>query len=137
VAGLCGPAFGPVRLRRRLNGARRLVGLAFAEELVERPDLLVAYADVISGADDVTLVISTAGSVDRLAALVEELGLGGDEAADLLAVGPETAVDELALLVDFVLSTVSPVGPLEALPHYDGSMVGDLRLLLAVHGLAA
>lgn len=137
VAGLCGSAFGPVRLRRRLNGARRLVGLAFAEELVEHPELLVAYAGVVSGAEDVTLVVSTAGSVDRLAALVEELGLGGDEAADLLAVGPETAVEELALLVDFVLSTASPEGPLEALPSYDESTVGELRLLLVVRGLTA
>lgn len=137
VAALCGPAFAPVRMRRRLQGARAFVGLAFAEELVEAPRLLEAYAAVFGGADDATLVISAPGSVDRLAALVDELGLGGDDCADLLAVGAETSAEELATMVDFVLASETPPRPLDSLPRYDERNVEQLKMLARSRGLAA
>jgi GT2 family glycosyltransferase len=137
VAVLCGPAFAPVRLRRRMQGARSFVGLAFAEELVERPTLLESYARTFDDSDDATLVISSPGSVERLAALVDSLGLDTEDSADLLAVGAETSHEELAIAVDFVLSRRPLPGPLGGLPCYDERTVEQLRMHASARGLAA
>jgi GT2 family glycosyltransferase len=111
---------------------RRLTGLAFADELLERPELLAAYGRTFSGADDATLVIRTNGSVDRLAALVEELGLGGEEGPDLLAVGPEAGgEEELAVLAAYVLSGRDLGGALAELPRFDAASVPGARALAA------
>jgi GT2 family glycosyltransferase len=137
VAVHCGPAFAPVRMRRRMQGARAFVGLAFADELVEQPELLRAYAQVFDGSDDATLVVSSPGSVERLAALVEELGLDGEECADLLAVGAETSLDELAATVDYMLTRQAPPPPLAHLPCYDERTIEALRTQASAQGVAA
>ena len=48
-----------------LPGAREFAVLAFADELVERPELLAAYGERFGGADDATLVIYAPGWDER------------------------------------------------------------------------
>src|SRR5439155_23363387 len=52
---------------RRLEGLRTFVTLAFAEELVDEPDLLESYCTVFGPHDDSTLVISTPQEADAIA----------------------------------------------------------------------
>ena len=137
VAVLCGPAFAPVRLRRRMQGARSFVGLAFADELVTTPTLLEAYGNTFGGSDDATLVVSAPGSVERLVALVASLGLDRENSADILAVGAETSLEELAIAADFMLTRRVHPAPLAAIPCYDEQAVVQLRMHASARGLAA
>src|SRR5439155_9743706 len=52
---------------RRLEGLRTFATLAFAEELVDEPDLLESYCTVFEPHDDATLVISTPQEADAIA----------------------------------------------------------------------
>src|SRR5579884_178602 len=72
-----------------LTGARRFVTLARAEELVATPELLAAYAQCFSAADDATLLVHAPGwsaeeAGGRLAGPVAATGLSGERAADVL-----------------------------------------------------
>jgi glycosyltransferase involved in cell wall biosynthesis len=79
---------------------RRVVVLAFADELVQAPELLAAYGSVVTAASNASLHIVLPDDADPapLIAAVDAAGLSGDEAADLIA-GPTAPV-----VVDMVLS---------------------------------
>lgn len=88
---------------------RGLVGFALAAELVAEPALLASWCGSYGAADDATLVI---GGVDdepsthALVALVEILGLDGDDAADLVAIAdrdPSLAAARLGRRADVAL----------------------------------
>jgi SAM-dependent methyltransferase len=139
VTAIKGAAAPVVRRAREhgIEGARGFATLAFAEELVFDPSLLAAYAERFSGSDDATLVIYAPG-VDlgeleaRLGALVGELALDGDDAADLLALplerDPEVEAG-LAERVDAVLARRPPAGAFRTLPHFHDGTLDDLRAL--------
>jgi hypothetical protein len=126
IAARCGHVLGGVH---GAASVRSVAGLAFADELLERPALLAAYGRAFRGADDVTLLIRAAGSVEPLAALVARLGLDGADGPDLLVVGPEAgAAEHLAASASFLLSARTHTGPLATLPRVDEATVAGLVL---------
>lgn len=133
------PALGEMRVRGRRSGgavpgARRFATLAVADEVLERPALLESYSGVFSGQDDATLVICGTGErLARLGELVEELGLDGGDAADLIGVPVDDAPASLvsaAVCVDAML-TCRPLSLPVALPRVDDECVAQLRALAA------
>jgi GT2 family glycosyltransferase len=129
IAARCGHVLGGVH---GAASVRSVAGLAFADELLERPALLAAYGRAFRGADDVTLLIRAAGSVEPLAALVARLGLDGADGPDLLVVGPEAGAEEhLAASASFLLSARTHTGPLATLPRVDEATVAGLGLRAA------
>jgi hypothetical protein len=120
-----------------LADARRFVTLAFAEELLNDPRLLAAYAKQFDGRVDATLAIDAstltpAAAEEALGELVRGLGLDASGAAHLIAVcGPiDAAVRErLPAGVDALLSRSSRPAP--AAPAYDDATVGALRAYAA------
>jgi hypothetical protein len=105
--------------------ARSFVTAAFADELVARPELLAAYGAAFGAEHDATLLVALPAdapeeALDRLSATVSELGLDGENAADLAAATLRPQ-DHLAHL-DAVLSSL----PLGTLPRADEGTVGDL-----------
>ena len=101
-----------------LDDARGFITLCFASDILADPSLLRAYAARVAGSDDATLVIYAprvdpvaAGAI--LTALVTQLGLGGEDSPDMLALPyPGAAPDEAALAagVDAVLAHRPPWG---------------------------
>ncbi len=67
---------------------RGVVILAFADELVEQPDMLAGYAEAVDGSADVTLLVHLPEGDDRLAGAVvaaaRALGLDRPESADVV-----------------------------------------------------
>ncbi|MEA2381352.1 MAG: hypothetical protein QOH72_1323 [Solirubrobacteraceae bacterium] len=121
--------------QRPLDGAAPFVVLAVADELLEHPALLRAYADGMGGAGGVTLAVDAtamdaAAVGDALGALVHEVGV--DDSIDLLAVaGPldELGRARLAAGVHAVL-TDRTAGAL-ARPRFGAGEVDALRRLSA------
>jgi hypothetical protein len=66
---------------------RTHVTLAAAGVLVREPDLLAAYAARTTSGADATLLVTYADApeLDELAAMVERLGLDGDDSPDIVA----------------------------------------------------
>jgi glycosyltransferase involved in cell wall biosynthesis len=62
--------------------------LAFAEEIVAHPEMLDEYGSVVTGEEDVTLLLwaafETAELVEAVSELVSACGMGSDAAADIL-----------------------------------------------------
>ena len=88
---LAGEARAQATVPNPLEGARRFVVLADAEELLIREELLPAYADAMSGSKLVTLGIDAsrlpaATAADQVRALVERCQLAERDDIDLLAV---------------------------------------------------
>jgi glycosyltransferase involved in cell wall biosynthesis len=115
-----------------VEGLRRFAALAFADELIESPELLRAYGRAFRGDDDATLVIVGLDDRvgERLEAAVREAGLDDEEGPDLL--GLRVAEDDVSetLLpsrVEAVLSRREP-GKLSA-PRFDESQIEELRAL--------
>ncbi|HEX6743690.1 MAG TPA: glycosyltransferase [Solirubrobacteraceae bacterium] len=81
AAGLPAPGAAPTLA----TGSR--VTLAAAADLLAAPDLLATYARETPSGDDATLVVvyESADELQRLAALVEELGLDGHGSPDIVA----------------------------------------------------
>jgi len=132
------PTIGEIAVRAprsggSIEGARRFVTLALAQEVVDRPALLAAYGAHFSGDDDATLVIcGSEPDLARLGQLVENLRLDGSRAADLVGV----VVDDtpasfiaVATKVDALL-TRRPLRLPVALPRVDDARVRDLRMLV-------
>jgi hypothetical protein len=72
--------------------------LALAEEVIARPGLLSAFGERFTAADPVTLVLyepapGAPDIADRLSRVLAAIGLGGDDAPDLVLVAPDTLVD--------------------------------------------
>jgi hypothetical protein len=120
---------------KRVDGARDVAVLAFAEELMQFPEMLRAYGDTFTGDDAATLVIhAPEDDVEalgaQLAPVVDAAGLAGDDAADLLAVPSTPTPEHMAYLargVDAVLSRRPAPGRLAQLPRFDDSALPDLR----------
>jgi hypothetical protein len=134
-----------------LAGARRFITLAFAEELLEHPELLAAYGGCFEGVDDATLAIdastllpATAGQA--LGALVSELGLDADGTAHLIAVlGPIDAsvraqlpqrADALLTCGDGMAAVSAASAGDDPVPAFDADSIEALRDL-ARHATAA
>lgn len=118
-----------------LAGARRFVTLAFADELLADPELLAAYARTFDGEADATLAIDAsaltpASAAEALSGLVEQVGLGRDGTAHLIAVlGPiDAAVRERLPAQADALLTRLPHPP-RATPRFDDGSIGGLREL--------
>jgi SAM-dependent methyltransferase len=119
----------------RVEGARSFTTLAYAQELLFDPQLLRAYGERFTGADDATLAIY-APRVDhaeleqRLLQVAAAVGLTGEDSADLLAL-PFTGnhPDEASLAggVDAVLSLNPPRGAFRLVPHYHHATIDELR----------
>ena len=82
----------------RLASAR-LTAVAFADELIEHPELLDAYGRAVSGADPLTLAI-VGDDIAGLQSAVERAGLDVESTADLLAVGTDPPPARRRLLAD-------------------------------------
>jgi SAM-dependent methyltransferase len=116
--------------RRGVDGARNLAVLAFADELVAHPELLVAYGRVFSAADDATLVVHVGGfDTALLEQAAAAAGVDRDGAADVLALTGAADERVLADNVDALLSRRPAAPPFTALPRFDESTVGDVRAL--------
>ena len=124
------------RGRCGIEDARTMAVLAFADELVERPELLRAYGECFCSDDDVTLVIYSPGSdpaalEPELFAAAATAGLDGDDTADLLALPLGERADDdrmLAASVDALLSERTPAWAFGALPRFGDSEMGMVSL---------
>jgi glycosyltransferase involved in cell wall biosynthesis len=111
--------------------------LAFADELVERPELLAAYGRAFGSADNATLAIYAPGWDDARAAellppVLAAAGIDGDDCADLLALTvPRDPENErsLAARVQAVLSDRRPDGAFAAARTFPTDGVPELREL--------
>jgi hypothetical protein len=120
-----------------LAGARRFVTLAFAEELLEHPELLAAYGSRFDGSTDATLAIDAstllpAAVGQALGALVAELGLDADGTAHLIAVlGPIDASvrAQLPARANALLTHAAPAFEGAAVPAFDASSIDVLHAL--------
>jgi glycosyltransferase involved in cell wall biosynthesis len=117
-----------------VEGLRGFVALAFAHELIERPELLHAYRDCFRGDDDATLVILglEPGLAEPLEAAVRDAGLDDEDGPDLLGLplAPEDASETvLPRRVEAVLSRRAPQEPFAAAPRFDDSRIEALRAL--------
>ena len=120
---------------RRIDGARSFTTLVRAGEILSDPQLLRAYGEHFSGADDATLVIY-APHVDQ-AELEQQLvetaaaaGMDGEGSADMLALPfARRHPDEEALAagIDAVLSPDPPRGAFARVPHFDHATLTELR----------
>ncbi len=118
-----------------VDGARGFATMAYADELLFDPQLLRAYGERFSGADDATLVIyaprvDQAELEQRLLQTAAIAGLAGEGSADLLALPyPRSHPDEAALAasVDAVLSLNPPRGAFRLVPHFHHATADDLR----------
>jgi hypothetical protein len=110
----------------RLDPTRRVTTVAFADELVERPDLLAPYGAAVGPQDDATLVLFAPGlDAHDLLALAERAvaaaGLDEDALPDVLLTplpGAPVVDRVLAERADAVLSEWPEVGALGAVPRW-------------------
>jgi hypothetical protein len=109
-----------------MDATRTQTTVAFADELVQRPDLLRAYVDSVKPADDATLVLwAPALGADALLATaelaLEAAGIDGDHLPDILLTplpgSPQTEA-LLAARATAVLSEWPATGPLGELPRF-------------------
>jgi hypothetical protein len=115
--------------RRPIEDARELAVVAFADELIEDPQLLAGWGRTFGGDDPVTLVIrATDAQAVELAGAVNSVGLDGDSDADLLALDADPA--RLAEGARAVYSRRALDGAFAAVPRYDDSALASLRGLL-------
>jgi glycosyltransferase involved in cell wall biosynthesis len=96
----------------------RLTAVAFADELIEHPELLDAYGRSVSGSDPLTLAI-VGDDIAGLQGAVARAGLDADATADLLAVGSDPPRAE----------AVYSHRDFADLPRFDESSVDELRAL--------
>ena len=111
-----------------LEGVRGRVVVAWATELRARPELLRAWGEAYSGADDVTLVIllpADPAVLLWLEAEAEGLGLDGDATADVLALpATDPEVESAALaLAEAVLSGAAAGGLPAVGAHADAAAI--------------
>jgi glycosyltransferase involved in cell wall biosynthesis len=103
-----------------VDGARSFATLAFADELVETPEMLTAYGERFTGADDATLVVlGDAREIEALGSALDAAGLAGDDGPDMLAMDRGAAA-AVATQVHAVYSRRPQPGVLSQAP-----LVGD------------
>ena len=115
---------------------RSFATVALAEELMQRPDLLEAYAGMFGEDDDATLVIFDRGGdgeslVERLQPLLAAQGLDREGGPDMLAYPAPAGLGDsvLAACAHAVLSYEAPAGPLAGLPRFDDASIAGLSTL--------
>ena len=121
------------RLPHPLHGARPFVVLADAEVLLSDDDLLLDYADAMSGCESVSLAIDASRlpleeASAELHALVDRCGLADRHDVDLVAVtGPLDRSQRYRMLkgVHAVYGAPAPDAP-AGIPAYTRSMLGEL-----------
>jgi glycosyltransferase involved in cell wall biosynthesis len=112
--------------------ARATVIVAFADELLRDRELLASFGAAFDAGDDVTLVVQapTAGfdaTARRLATVAEEVGLAGEDSADLL-VHPCDRPDELVAERARAVLTREPAAPVWAhVTRVDERSLAELR----------
>jgi hypothetical protein len=119
----------PVSLQ--IDATRSATTLAFPDELIERPELLRAYADSYGPEDDATLLLWSPGLDERaLLALAEQAielaELAPDRVPDILLVplpGSSATDQVLSERADALLSEWPSAGRIGALPRFD-ALVG-------------
>jgi hypothetical protein len=118
-----------------LAQSRPFVVLAFADELIEDPELARAYAEAMRGARHVTLAVDAseldpAEAVEHLAPVLHSARVADDEDVDVLAlVGPLDAVGRARLTAgaSAVYSVSEARGP--ARPRFGPGDLDGLRKL--------
>ena len=134
------------------GAAQGAMVLAYADELIEAPELLAAYAQAVSAADGAVLAIyapdwEPAALAAALEGPIAAAGLDADGGPELVAYAiPRDADSELAIAhrLDAVLSASAPTGAFAALPHLggaDGELLTEIvrrrARAVAVHSCAA
>ena len=115
--------------RRPLPDAREHAVVAFADELIESPELIAAWGRSFGGDDPVTLVIRTSDDeAAELAHAVETVGLDGESDADLLAL--DTTPAHLAEGATAVYSRRTPDPVFASVPRYDEGIIDEIRQLV-------
>jgi hypothetical protein len=125
-----------------VDPTRRFTTLAFADELVERPELLATYTSRFTLEDDASLVLWAPGvDANALLALaeaaIEASGIDADRLPDMLLAPLPGSPEVDALLArraDAVLSQWPRVGRIGKLPRFG---VDDGEALTAAAGAAA
>jgi hypothetical protein len=118
-----------------IDGTRRFTTLAFAEELVQRPELLTTYVDCIGAEDDATLLLWAPGlDGDALLATaelaIEKAGLDPERLPDVLLVplpGSPEADLQLSKRADAVLSEWPAAGRIGKRPRFGVGSASALR----------
>ncbi len=118
----------------RIDGTRGFAVLAFADELIDDPSLLAAYASRFGPNDDATLVIAmpegTSGVEQELGRALVAAGIDERICPDLTAVSvPDApaAHAHLAGAVDAIFTRRDPGAPFRRLPRYDTDGMEGLR----------
>jgi hypothetical protein len=114
-----------------IDATRSFTVTAFADELLERPDLLRSYVERFGPQDDASLILWGPGREDAallslVEATLEAAGLDPDRLPDVLLVpGPGSAAADAALAArsDAVLSEWPAVGRLGELPRLEPAAV--------------
>lgn len=114
------------------EGTRSFAVVALARDLIERPQLITAYASAFSPDDDATLVVydDERDGDELAAALGPTLAAAGLEETgpDMLAYGRRIDGDVLLSLTSHALLCESePEGALRRLPRFGGSQLEALR----------
>ncbi|MDX6727951.1 MAG: hypothetical protein QOK49_2756, partial [Baekduia sp.] len=130
---------GPLGAGAPADGAPRAFAvLAFADELLERPELLGAYCEVFGPADDVTLIIYAPGwdaeqAGTRLPALLTAAGRADRPGPDIRAMPvahPDPVQEEgLARAVRAVLTETRPQDAFAGVPAFTAATAPQLRVL--------
>jgi hypothetical protein len=118
-----------------VDGARGFAVIAFADELVEDPTLLTAYADAFGPADDATLVIYApdgdgAAVAEQLGGAIAAAGIGDDGSPDMMAlVVPADPANELGLsyAVSGALTRREREGAFAKVARFDAAGIAALR----------
>jgi hypothetical protein len=119
----------------QIDATRGFTTLGFADEMVERPELLATYSAAISPEDDASLVLWAPG-VDANALLamaetaIERAGLDGNRLPDILLAPLPGSPATDALLgqrADAVLSDWPLTGRLAELPRFSAGDAAGLR----------
>jgi hypothetical protein len=129
--------------QRPLEGARGFVVLAPAEEILDAPTRLAAFAVAFEGLDDVTLALDASDlpaepTAARLTDAVLDGGIGDDGDVDVVAVmGPLDEVGRARLLAGAQAVYSERADYASGLPHFGQDRLAELRALAAPHRAAA
>ena len=115
----------------RIDPTKRFTTLAFADEVLERPELLAQYTASVGPHDDASLVLWTPGAgpellLEMAQSAIDASGVDPDTLPDILVApmaGSPAAERALAERADAVLGDWPRFGPLAALPSFAEAFV--------------
>jgi hypothetical protein len=116
---------------------RSFAALAFADELVEHPEILRTYTEAFGDRDDASLVIYAPGRqpadiAGALGQAMRRAGIQEEGCPDLLVVAADAGREceaALARAVDAAYTRRNRDGSFAGLDHFDDARVAQLRLL--------